>query len=516
MPDASTDPPRASSLPLDEHNRSLLARVRPEGWTNPQPAPGYHLVVIGGGTAGLVAAVGAAGLGAKVALVERDLLGGDCLNVGCVPSKALIRAGRAMAELKRAAQLGLRGAEAVSADFPAVMARLRSSRARLSAHDSAERLKGLGIDLFLGQGRFSGPETVEVEGRALRFSRAVIATGSSPGGLPFKGLMETGYLTNRDVFNLNELPRRLAVLGTGPLGCELAQAFQRLGAAVVMVGRSGQIMTREDPETAALVARSMVRDGLDLRLNTNVTLVERGMGGKRLGKLLHLESGGRAEVVEVDEILVGAGRDPNLAGLDLEAAGVDHDRRQGVKVDDYLRTTNHRIFAAGDVCLAQKFTHAADAAARLVIQNALFAPTARWSSQQVPWCTYTDPEVAHVGLYPDQANKKGVVVETIRVEFNDLDRAVLDAEEDGLLKLHLQKGGDRILGATLAAAHAGEMIGEIALAMRAGLGLKTVGQVIHPYPTQAEVFKKAADTFNHTRLTPAVKRWIGRWLAWRG
>jgi pyruvate/2-oxoglutarate dehydrogenase complex dihydrolipoamide dehydrogenase (E3) component len=498
-------------LPLDAHNQDLLANVHPADWLNPEPLDRYHLVVVGGGTAGLVCAVGAAGLGAKVALVERELLGGDCLSAGCVPSKALLAAGRAVAGARAAWALGVRGAEEARADFPTVMARLRAARARLSAHDSAQRLAGLGVHVFLGQGRFRGPETLEVAGATLRFSRAVVATGSSPGGLPFKGLKETGYLTNKTVFNLTALPKRLAVLGTGPLGCELAQAFQRLGSQVIMVGRSGQIMTREDPEAAALVAEALRREGLDLRLNTAVDLVE----ARGQEKLLHLRAGEQIEVVAVDEILVGAGRDPNVTGLGLDEAGVEHDRRTGVAVDDHLRTSNPKIFAAGDVCMEHKFTHAADAAARVVIQNALFAPTARLSALRIPWCTYTDPEVAHVGLYPDEAQKKGLAVQTIRVELADLDRAVLDAQEVGLFKLHLQAGTDKILGATLVAAHAGEMIGEMALALQAGLGLKTLGRVIHPYPTQAEVFRKAADAYNRSRLTPGLKRWLGRWLAWR-
>jgi pyruvate/2-oxoglutarate dehydrogenase complex dihydrolipoamide dehydrogenase (E3) component len=504
-------PPPQSPKPLDSPDQRLLANVHPGDWINPEPLARYHLVVLGGGTAGLVCAVGAAGLGAKVALVEAEFLGGDCLNAGCVPSKALVAAGRALAGARAASSLGVQGAEDARADFPAVMARLRAARARLSEHDSAQRLASLGVHVFLGQGRFSGPETLEVGGATLRFSRAVIATGSSPGGLPFRGLKETGYLTNKTVFNLNALPPRLAVLGTGPLGCELAQAFARLGSAVVMVGRSGQIMTREDPEAASLVAAALRQDGVDLRLNTGVDLVQ----ARGEEKLLHLRAGDRVEAVAVDEILVGAGRDPNVNGLGLEAAGVEHDRRAGVKVDEHLRTTNPRIFAAGDVCLEHKFTHAADAAARVVIQNALFAPTARFKPQSIPWCTYTDPEVAHVGLYPDEAEQKGLAVQTIQVDFADLDRAVLDAQEAGLLKLHLQAGTDKILGATLVASHAGEMIGEIALALSAGLGLKALGQVIHPYPTQAEVFRKAADAFNRARLTPALKRWIGRWLAWR-
>lgn len=496
--------------PDSRHDQKLLANVRPEQWVNPSPQGRYNLVVLGAGTAGLVCAAGAAGLGAKVALVERRFLGGDCLNLGCVPSKALLRSARAVGEIARSGRLGLKNAEAVAVDFPAVMERMRRIRAQISAHDSATRFRELGVDVYLGTGRFIGPDSLQVDGEALRFAKAVVATGSSPGGLPFEGLKETGYLTNETIFDLAELPASLAVLGTGPIGCELAQAFQRFGSRVVMVGRSGQIMTREDPEAAQLVAQALLRDGLDLRLETGVNRVALENGRKAL----YLQTPNGEERIEAAEILVGAGRKPRVQGLGLQEAGVEFDPKRGVLVDDQLRTSNKNIFAAGDVCLAHKFTHTADAAARIVIQNALFAGSAKLSRLIVPWCTYTDPEVAHVGLYPREIEAQGKEPQTFRVDFADLDRALTD-DVEGFVKIHVERGRDAILGATIVAPHAGEMISEVTVAMAGGVGLKALASVIHPYPTQAEALKRAGDAYNRTRLTPTVQKWMQRWLAWR-
>ncbi|KMY66793.1 mercuric reductase [Desulfocarbo indianensis] len=496
--------------PDSRHDQKLLANVRPEPWVNPSPQGRYNLVVLGAGTAGLVCAAGAAGLGAKVALVERRFLGGDCLNLGCVPSKALLRSARAVGEIARAESLGLKTAGGVAVDFPAVMERMRRIRAQISAHDSAARFLELGVDVYLGTGRFIGPDALQVDGKTLQFAKAVVATGSSPGGLPFQGLKETGYLTNETVFDLAELPASLAVLGTGPIGCELAQAFQRFGSRVVMVGRSGQIMTREDPEAAQLVAQALVRDGLDLRLETGVNRVAFENGRKAL----YLQTPNGEERIEAAEILVGAGRKPRVQGLGLQEAGVEFDPKRGVLVDDQLRTSNKNIFAAGDVCLAHKFTHTADAAARIVIQNALFAGSAKLSRLIVPWCTYTDPEVAHVGLYPREIEAQGKKPQTFRVDFAELDRALAD-DAEGFVKIHVEQGRDAILGATIVAPHAGEMISEVTVAMAGGVGLKTLASIIHPYPTQAEALKRAGDAYNRTRLTPTVQKWMQRWLAWR-
>ncbi|MFO8013889.1 MAG: mercuric reductase [Phycisphaerae bacterium] len=493
--------------PRDAHNERLLASVHPSDWTNPEPAERYNLVVLGAGTAGLVTAAGAAGLGAKVALVERHLMGGDCLNVGCVPSKSLIRSARAAHDARDAGRFGVHTGGEVTVDFPAVMERVRRIRADISANDSARRFQELGVDVFLGEGRFTGEDTVEVAGRTLRFARAVVATGARAVEPDVPGLAEAEFLTNETVFSLTERPERLAVLGAGPLGCELAQAFQRLGCRVTQVERKDQVLTREDPDAAAVVAEAMRRDGVDVRLATTLARVERTDTGKRL----HLQTPDGEAVVEVDEILVGAGRAPNVQGMGLETVGVAYDDRHGIEVDDRLRTTNPRIFAAGDVCLKYKFTHTADAAARIVLQNALFWGRKKVSALTIPWCTYTDPEIAHVGAYEAGARERGIEVDTFTERFEDVDRALADGEAEGLLKVHLRQGTDHLLGATLVARHAGETISELTLAMTAGVGLGKVASTIHPYPTQAEAVKHVADAFNRTRLTPRT-RTLFEWI----
>ncbi|RUL88026.1 mercuric reductase [Tautonia sociabilis] len=495
--------------PPDEHNQALVGNVHPPDWANPTPSGRYNLVVVGAGTAGLVTAAGAAGLGAKVALVERHLMGGDCLNVGCVPSKALLRAARAAADVRDAGTFGVRVPEGTLVDFAAVMERMRRIRAGISPHDSAARFRDLGVDVYLGAGRFTGPDALEVDGRSLRFGKAVIATGARASAPPIPGLEETGYLTNETVFSLTELPRRIAVIGAGPIGCELAQAFARFGARVTLLEALRQILGREDRDAAALVERSLRRDGVQINCCCNITEV-RVEGAE---KVLTLECEGAVDELRVDEILVGVGRAPNVEGLGLEQARVRYERA-GVTVDDRLRTTNPRIYAAGDICSQYKFTHVADAMARIAIQNALFLGRAKASALTIPWCTYTDPEIAHVGLYEHEARERGIPVRTFAQKLAKVDRAVLDGESEGFVKVHVREGSDRILGATVVARHAGEMISELTLAMAGGLGLKALGRTIHPYPTQAEAIKRVADAYSRTRLTPFVKALFERWLAW--
>jgi pyruvate/2-oxoglutarate dehydrogenase complex dihydrolipoamide dehydrogenase (E3) component len=486
--------------PFDQHNQALIANVHPTDWTNPEPTGRYNMVVIGGGTAGLVTAAGAAGLGAKVALIERALLGGDCLNVGCVPSKALIRCARAFAEVRDAGAFGVSVPQGAVVDFGSVMERMRKLRAGISPHDSAKRFSELGIDVFIGDARFTGRDTVEVDGTTLRFSRACIATGARAVPLPIPGLAEAGYLTNETLFSLTELPRRLAVIGAGPIGCEMAQSFARFGTEVTVVEAMHQLLGREDQDAAERIERALVRDGVRINCCAKITGVRKDDDAT----VLTLE-GEKGDELVVDAVLVSVGRAPNVEGLGLETAGVEFDTRQGVKVDDRLRTTNRKIFAAGDICSPYKFTHAADFMARIVIQNALFFGRSKASALTIPWCTFTDPEIAHVGMYEQHARDKGIAVETFTVEMSDVDRAVLDGEDEGFLKVLVKKGTDKILGATLVARHAGEMINEITLAMVAGKGLGTIARTIHPYPTQAEVIRKAGDAYNRTRLTPRVK-----------
>jgi pyruvate/2-oxoglutarate dehydrogenase complex dihydrolipoamide dehydrogenase (E3) component len=501
---------RIEISPPDRHNRALLANAHPADWRNPTPSGRYNMVVIGGGTAGLVTAAGVAGLGGKVALIERQLLGGDCLNFGCVPSKALIAASRTAADLAGAERYGI-GPGGGSVDFAAVMERVRRIRSEISEHDSATRFRDLGVDVFIGDAAFTGSDTVEVDGRTLHFARACIATGARALRPAIEGLEEAGFHTNETIFSLTELPRRLAVLGSGPIGCELGQAFARLGSEVTIIEKGPQFLGKEDRDAAEVVGKAFMADGIRCLLNARVLRVTRDASGKHV----QVETPDGEQVVDADEILVGFGRVPNIDGLGLEAAGIEYDARHGVRVDDRLRTTNKRVYAAGDVCLRHKFTHTADAAARIVIQNALFFGRKKASALTIPWCTYTHPEVAHVGMYEADARERGIENDTIKVSMADVDRARTDGETEGFVKILLRKGSDRILGATIVSAHAGEMISEISVAMAAGAGLKTLSGVIHPYPTQAEAIKRAADAYSRTRLTPTVKSLFAKWLAWQ-
>jgi len=494
-------------LPDDKYNEELMENTHPQNWVNPEPSPMYNLVVIGGGTAGLVSAAGAAGLGAKVALIEKHLLGGDCLNYGCVPSKCVIRSSRAYADIRNASSFGFGVPKNMGVDFSAVMERMRKLRARISYHDSAKRFRELGVDVFIGEGRFSSKESIEVDGKTLKFKKAVIATGARATVPPIEGLENAGYLTNETVFSLTERPKRLAVIGGGPLGCELAQAFQRLGSQVIIMDRNNHILKREDEDAAEILQKAFIDEGISLVLNCSIKKIEIINGEK----IIHYESSGKEGKAIIDEILVGSGRTPNVENMNLETAGVEFDAK-GVKVDDHLCTTNPKIYAAGDISMNYKFTHTADAAARIVIQNALFLGRKKLSALTIPWCTYTDPEIAHVGMYEHEAKEKDTEVDTYIRYLSDVDRAIADGEEEGFVKVHVQKGTDKIIGATIVARHAGEMISEITLAMVANVGLKTLSGVIHPYPTQSEAIKQVADDYNRSRLTPFTKKILHRWL----
>ena len=487
--------------PFDEYNQELLNRVHPPDWVNPEPADRYHLVVIGGGTAGLVSAAGSAGLGAKVAIIERRLYGGDCLNYGCVPSKALISAARAWKAAQEAA--GKYGGPTATSDgdFAAVMQRMRRLRTDISRHDSAERFQDLGVDTFLGHGRFVAADAIEVDGKRLEFRRAVIATGARPVAPPIPGCDEGCYLTNESIFTLTSLPARLGVIGGGPIGCELSQAFARFGSQVTLFDMAPQLLPREDADAAEIVQQALLRDGVHLELGVRVSEVE---GGSE-GKAVRFERDGQIGEVLVDELLVAVGRAPNVEGLGLEAAGIEFDRR-GVKVDDRLRTTNRKVYAVGDVASKYKFTHTADALARIAIQNSLFFGRAKANNLVIPWCTYTSPEIAHVGLYANQAEEKGIEIDTLTLPMTQVDRAVLDGTDEGFLRLHLQKGKDRILGATIVAEHAGDLLASLSLAVTNKIGLNKIAGTIFPYPTQGEVVKKAADTWRRGKLTPFVQK----------
>jgi len=497
-------------LPKDPHDVQLAANVHPSDWINPAPKPKYHLVVLGAGTAGLVTAAIGAALGAKVALVERHLMGGDCLNSGCVPSKALIRSARAAAQCRDAASFGIHLSSKPETDFATVMERVRRLRSGISHHDSARRFKELGVDVFIGDAKFTGPASVSVGGAALNFRSAVIATGARPAIPSIPGLADSGYLTHESVFALTKLPASLAIIGGGPIGCEIAQSFARLGSRVILIESEAHFLPREDSDAAEILRKSLERDGIEIRLAAQIESVKTQCDSRRIT----VRSPNGSSEIEVEHIFVGAGRTPNIESLDLNLAGVKSDPTSGIGVNDALQTSNPRIYAAGDVCLPFKFTHAADFAARIVVQNALFSffPKKKFSSLIIPWCTYTDPEIAHVGAYPKQLTKQGIAFDTITQRMSQVDRAILDGETEGFVKIHVSADGrGTILGATIVASHAGDMISQITQAMVRRIPLGAISLVVHPYPTQAEAIRKAADQCNKRRLTPSRQKAL-RWI----
>jgi len=364
--------------------------------------------------------------------------------------------------------------------------------------------------VFIGQGEFTGKDKLEVGGKTLHFKKAVVATGARASAPPIPGLDDVDYLTNESVFSLTERPARLGVIGAGPIGCELAQSFSRLGSEVLLIEATDGILPREDQDAAAIVQDAMAKDGVKLLCSgKDLTLSKADGGGVRLKVISHGES--YDEVI--DKLMVAVGRAPNVEGLGLETAGVEYSKK-GVVVDDFFRTTNPNIFAAGDICSPYQFTHAADFMARAVIQNALFFGRSKASSLTIPWATYTSPEIAHVGLYEKEAKDKGVETDTYNQPLTGVDRAILEGETEGFVSVLVKKGTDEILGATVVATNAGDMISEITIAMTQKIGLKKLSGVIHPYPTQAEAVRKVGDLFNRTRLTPTVKNLFNKWLAW--
>lgn len=535
MPDPKFDESNASSShvgttiwPMDEQNVKLLDNVHPPEWIEPAFNGVYNVVVIGAGAGGLVTSSGAAGVGAKVALIEGNVLGGDCLNVGCVPSKSLIHAANLAHKLKDREALedsGISFEGHVNVDFAKTMKRLRRIRAEISENDSATRYtRKLGVDVYFGYAKFTSESTVEVNGKTLTFKKAVIATGGYPSLPAIPGLKKLfeksnaamgnapypAIMTNETFFNLTVLPNRLCVIGTGVIGMELGQAMQRLGSCVTMFGRSGKVLPKEDADLSQIVKDQMSKDGVQFRLSVSkyrsveLSGVVTGEGYEELRMIT--EENGESHEYLFDAMLICTGRKPNVFNLNLEAAGVSFNSKVGLDVNDMLQTSNPKIYGVGDCCSAFKFTHAADFMARMVIRNALFLGKDKMSNLLIPYATFTSPEIAHVGLYEADMKEKNIRYKTFDKHFSDNDRAICDGTTQGMVRIHVEEKSDVILGASIVGANAGNMISELTLAMQSKTGLGTLASVIHPYPTTAEAIRQAGDLYNKTRLTTTVKQ----------
>lgn len=477
-----------------DSEKLLLQNVRPNNWSNPDPAAIYHLVVIGAGTAGLVAAAGAAGLGAKVALVERHKMGGDCLNTGCVPSKSWIAAAKKFHQRLLATDPKSRS-EASDTAFLDAIQDMQRVRAGLSRHDSAERFRSLGVDVFFGEGKFLDGSQLEVAGRKLRFKKAILATGARATVPDIPGLNDSGYLTNENVFELKQRPKSLAILGGGPIGCELAQLFARFGTEVTLIHRNKSLLNREAPDASLIAANALERAGVKILTSSQVKRVSRA-GENRV---LQVETRDGAQEVQASQVLLSIGRTPNIENLGLQEAGVEIDSRGGLVVNDFLQTTNRRVYASGDVIGGAQFTHAADFMSRTVLRNALFFGRARLSQLLIPRCTYIDPEIAHVGIDPQSSTQE---LQTYELQLTEVDRAVVDQETEGFVRVYCRKGSDRLVGATVVGPHAGDLISELTLAIQHRIRLGKIASTIHPYPTYADAIRRLGDQYNRTRLTP--------------
>lgn len=476
----------------------------------------YDLVVIGGGSAGLVAAGGAGLIGARVALIEKNRLGGDCLYTGCVPSKSLIRSAKFASDLKRAREFGFEigAAGFAGGRFSAVTDQVRRVIEAIEPHDSPERFEELGAEVIFGSPSFIGPNEVSVSladggNRVLRAKRFCIATGSSPAIPPIKGLMETGFITNEKVFGLQDLPARLIVLGGGPVGVELGQAFARLGSKVTIVEMAPRILTKEDDDVAASVEERLRSEGIDVRTGVEAVRSEKS----KSGKTIRLDDGNS---IIGDEILVATGRRANVVGLDLEKAGVRCNSRR-IETDAYLRSTAHHIYAAGDVTGHLQFTHTADYEAQIVLNNAfLFWPLRKKIDlAAVPWAIFTDPEVARVGMTEREARTAFGNVEVIVTKLEENDRAQTEREIDGFAKIVLNRG--KIVGAHIVGHRAGELIHEFVLAMKFRLSLADLNKAIHVYPTLSKVTQAAATELTMDQFrSPTTRKWLSRYLRlWR-
>jgi pyruvate/2-oxoglutarate dehydrogenase complex dihydrolipoamide dehydrogenase (E3) component/uncharacterized membrane protein YdjX (TVP38/TMEM64 family) len=500
-------------FPLMARKLLVLVKARQAMARFPRPKRyDYNLVVIGAGSAGLVASYIAAAVKARVALIEKHRMGGDCLNTGCVPSKALIRSAKMLAYGHRAAEFGLTRTE-TQFEFAAVMERVQQVIARVEPHDSIERYTSLGVECLSGAARITSPYTVEVDGRVLTTRSIILATGASPSVPPIPGLAEAGYLTSDTLWELRQKPGRLVVLGGGPIGAELTQAFARLGCQVTQVEMAPRIMIREDPEVSALIRERLEAEGVRVLTGHAARQVVSDSGGK----ILLCEYQGAQVRIPFDQIIVAVGRKPNVKGFGLEELGVRISERGTVATDPFLRTSVPNIFCAGDVAGPYQFTHTASHQAWYAAVNALFSPLKSFKVDYrvIPWCTFTDPEVARVGLSEEEARQQQVPFELTRYPLADLDRAIADSETHGWVKILTVPGKDKILGVTIVGPHAGDLLAEYVLAMQHGIGLNKILGTIHVYPTLAEASKMAAGVWKREHAPRQLLAWVEKFHAWR-
>eukprot|EP01041_Mallomonas_annulata_P001803 gene1803-3500_t len=491
--------------PSDKHNDELLQRVHPKNYRNPDPIDEYDLVVIGGGVAGLISVIMGAWLGKKCALIEQHNMGGDCLNTGCIPSKAIISCAKAYHNAKHnLKQFGIKiPPQSITLDFAAVMERMREIRSKISHHDSVQRYSREFCEhVFLGQGKFIGRNVVEVQGddgtsRFLCFKKAIIATGASAVIPSVAGLSGVPHLTNSNLFNLTALPPRLLVIGCGSVGLELAQCFARFGCHVTCFEFGTRIMPREDPDAATLLAQQLKKDGVVIHTGVDVILVDRiGTGGNlynppwnRYTVTIQHASGALC-TFDGEALLNCTGRAPNVHNLGLDTVHIEWDNRSGVHRDEHCRTAHPDIYACGDCASPFKFTHAAEFQARIAIRNMFLGDQSSVSDLLIPWCTYTDPEVAHVGKYESELSAAGIEFETFTKQLDQVDRCICDGISKGFVKITVIPSTGQILGATVCGGNAGDMISEITLCMQYGLSISDLAGVMHPYPTSQEKYYK--------------------------
>lgn len=472
----------------------------------------YNVIVIGAGSGGLVSAYISAVLKAKVLLIEKHKMGGDCLNTGCVPSKALIRTASVLAQIRRFREFGLAHAHA-DFDFAAVMERVQRIIKKVEPHDSVARYTLLGVECLQGEAQVISPHEVQVNGKVYTTKNIIVATGGSPAIPQIPGLNQVEYLHTDNIWNLRQQPKRLVIVGGGPIGCELGQCFARLGTKITLLQKASQLLNKEDDEIIKIMQERFIHEGMDIRLNTNVLEIK--VRGSE--KSVVVASLGKKEEIPFDQILLAVGRKANSKGFGLEETGVQLNPNGTIATDDYSRTNIKNIFACGDVTSPYQFTHMAAHQAWYCAVNALFGPFKKFKIDfsVIPWCTYTDPEVARLGLNEKEARAKGIAYEVLSYPIEDLDRAIADEEGHGVVKVLTKPGRDEILGVTICGFHAGDILQEFVFAKKNGLGLNAIMNTIHPYPTMVEANKYAAGAWKKAHAPEALLGWIGKFHALR-